>query len=68
MGKIIQIKVQKGGLGKSFITATLGHLLAITENKVLILSTDSQNSIYDIFTKEKKNEIGNKGLIDSILN
>jgi len=67
MGKIIQVKVQKGGLGKSFITATLGHLLAITENKVLILSTDSQNSIYDIFTKEK-NEIGNKGLIDSILN
>jgi len=41
IGKIIQIKVQKGGLGKSFITATLGHLLAITENKVLILSTDS---------------------------
>ena len=68
MGKIIQVKVQKGGLGKSFITATLGHLLAITENKVLILSTDSQNSIYDIFTKEKKNEIENKGLIDSILN
>ena len=67
MGKIIQVKVQKGGLGKSFITATLGHLLAIMENKVLILSTDSQNSIYDIFTKEK-NEIGNKGLIDSILN
>ena len=54
MGKIIQIKVQKGGLGKSFITATLGHLLTIMENKVLILSTDSQNSIYDIFTKEKR--------------
>ncbi|ERT33579.1 ParA family protein [Fusobacterium animalis] len=68
MGKIIQIKVQKGGLGKSFITATLGHLLAIMENKVLILSTDSQNSIYDIFTKEKKEKVGNKGLIDSILN
>ena len=28
MGKIIQIKVQKGGLGKSFITATLAILLA----------------------------------------
>ena len=68
MGKIIQIKVQKGGLGKSFITATLGHLLAIMENKVLILSTDSQNSIYDIFTKEKKAKVGNKGLIDYILN
>ncbi|KMV76008.1 hypothetical protein PSAG_04623 [Fusobacterium animalis D11] len=38
------------------------------ENKVLILSTDSQNSIYDIFTKEKKAKVGNKGLIDSILN
>lgn len=68
MGKIIQIKVQKGGLGKSFITATLGHLLAIMENKILILSTDSQNSIYDIFRKEKKEKVGNKGLIDSILN
>lgn len=68
MGKIIQIKVQKGGLGKSFITATLGHLLSITENKVLILSTDSQNSIYDIFTKEKNEKIGSKGLVDSILN
>ena len=26
MGKIIQVKVQKGGLGKSFITATLGFI------------------------------------------
>lgn len=68
MGKIIQIKVQKGGLGKSFITATLGHLLAIVDKKVIILSTDSQNSIYDIFTKEKENNISDKGLIYSILN
>ena len=49
MGKIIQVKVQKGGLGKSFITATLGHLISLVDKKVLILSTDSQNSVYDMF-------------------
>lgn len=66
MGRIIQVKVQKGGLGKSFITATLGHLISLVDKKVLILSTDSQNSVYDMFVKEK--EKVEKGLIDSILN
>ena len=29
MGEIIQIKVEKGGIGKTFIASNLAHLLAL---------------------------------------
>ncbi|MBS9784028.1 ParA family protein [Candidatus Gracilibacteria bacterium] len=64
---IIQIKVQKGGIGKSFITANLGGLLAKLNKKTIILTTDLQNSVYSIFHKESNLEI-KAGLKRSIKN
>lgn len=62
---IVQIKVNKGGIGKSFITANLAHLLALAnDKKVLILTTDNQNCIFDIFNKNIMLE--EKGLRASI--
>ena len=49
MGEIIQIKVEKGGIGKTFIASNLAHLLALLEYRVIILSIDSQNNVYSIF-------------------
>ena len=40
MGEIIQIKVEKGGVGKTFIASNLAHLLALLDYKVIILSID----------------------------
>ena len=51
MGEIIQIKVEKGGVGKTFIASNLAHLLTLLEYKVIILSIDSQNNVYSIFNK-----------------
>ena len=51
MGEIIQIKVEKGGIGKTFIASNLAHLLALLEYMVIILSIDSQNNVYSIFNK-----------------
>ena len=51
MGEIIQIKVEKGGVGKTFIASNLAHLLALLDYKVIILSIDSQNNVDSIFNK-----------------
>ena len=51
MGEIIQIKVEKGDIGKTFIASNLAHLLALLEYRVIILSIDSQNNVYSIFNK-----------------
>jgi len=45
MGKIFTIKVNKGGIGKTFLTTQIGHGLAIQGYKVLLLTSDSQNNI-----------------------
>lgn len=47
VGKIITIKVNKGGVGKTFITVQLGAYLALQDKKVLLLTSDSQNNIID---------------------
>lgn len=47
MGQIITVKVNKGGVGKTFVTMQVGSLLAIEGKKVLILTSDSQNNILD---------------------
>lgn len=44
MGKIILVKNIKGGVGKSWITLQLAHLMS-KNKKVLCLSSDSQNNI-----------------------
>ncbi|SJZ90571.1 chromosome partitioning protein [Cetobacterium ceti] len=72
MGKIITIKNNKGGVGKSWITLQLAHLASMLEKntnekyKVIILTSDSQNNILaysghttDIF--EGLEDLVNKG-------
>ena len=66
MGEIIQIKVEKGGVGKTFIASNLAHLLALLDYKVIILSIDSQNNVYSIFNKVNQRIKGR--LKKSILN
>lgn len=66
MGEIIQIKVEKGGIGKTFIASNLAHLLALLDYKVMILSIDSQNNVYSIFNKVNQRIKGS--LKKSILN
>ncbi|MCI6152945.1 ParA family protein [Fusobacterium perfoetens] len=44
-GKVIIVKVNKGGVGKTFLTVQLGAGLASIGKKVLILTSDSQNNI-----------------------
>lgn len=47
MGKVITIKNNKGGVGKSWLTLQLAHIIALIleGKKVLILTSDSQNNI-----------------------
>lgn len=46
MGKVITIKNNKGGVGKSWLTLQLAHILSnIDNNKVLVLTSDSQNNV-----------------------
>ena len=47
MGKVFSIKVNKGGIGKTFLTIQLGYGLAMQDKKVLLLTSDSQNNILD---------------------
>ncbi|MCF2640704.1 ParA family protein [Fusobacterium varium] len=47
MGKVFSIKVNKGGIGKTFLTVQLGYGLAMQNKKVLLLTSDSQNNILD---------------------
>lgn len=46
-GKIITIKVNKGGIGKTFLSVQIGAGLALLRKKVLLLTSDSQNNILD---------------------
>lgn len=46
MGKVITIKNNKGGVGKSWLTLQLAHILSnIEDNKILVLTSDSQNNV-----------------------
>ena len=47
VGKVFSIKVNKGGIGKTFLTVQLGYGLAMQDKKVLLLTSDSQNNILD---------------------
>lgn len=61
-GKIITIKVNKGGVGKTFITSELGAYLSLKNKKVLLLTSDSQNNILDYSFGRKEKIIFKKGL------
>lgn len=65
MGKIITIKNNKGGVGKSWLTLQLAHGMALAENKkILVLTSDSQNNIllYSGYSQDVK-----EGLEDFVL-
>ncbi|MEG3013121.1 MAG: ParA family protein [Cetobacterium sp.] len=44
---IVSIKNNKGGVGKSWLTLQLAHLLSMLDKKVLVLTSDSQNNILE---------------------
>lgn len=61
MGKIYTIKVNKGGIGKTFVTVQLASGLALQGYKCLILTSDSQNNIlHYTFPKEELEVLKNK--------
>lgn len=61
MSKVILIKNNKGGVGKSWITLQLAHgLQHVTSKKVLIITSDSQNNILEYAGKDRI--ISNSGL------
>lgn len=47
MNKVVLIKANKGGVGKSWITLQLAHKMVIDGKKVIIITSDSQNNILD---------------------
>ena len=53
-GVIITIKNNKGGVGKTFLTAQLGAGLSLLKKRVLILTSDSQNNIFNFLLKGNK--------------
>lgn len=55
LGKVYTVKVNKGGVGKTFITVQLASYLALKNKKVLILTSDSQNNIIDYTLKKEIN-------------
>lgn len=47
MSRVVLIKANKGGVGKSWITLQLAHKAALDGGKVIIITSDSQNNILD---------------------
>lgn len=56
VGKVYTLKVNKGGIGKTFLTVQLAHGLTMKGSKVMILTSDSQNNIIDFTIPEDKQE------------
>lgn len=69
-GKVISIKVNKGGIGKTFLTVQLGFGLAIQDKKVLLLTSDSQNNILDYtLTQDETDKIDfKKDIVYCVMN
>lgn len=55
---IITVKVEKGGIGKTFFACSIATGLAVTGKKVLIITTDPQNNVLDMLlpVEEKETE------------
>ncbi len=65
---VVLFKVNKGGIGKTFLTCQIGHGLAILGKKVLIVTSDSQNNVLNFLYPEKDTLLKyKKGLIDEVL-
>ncbi len=56
IGKVYTLKVNKGGIGKTFLTVQIAHGLTMKGSKVIILTSDSQNNIIDFTIPEEKQE------------
>ena len=57
VGKVYTLKVNKGGIGKTFLTVQIAHGLAMQGSRVIILTSDSQNNIIDFtISEDKQNE------------
>lgn len=56
LGKVYTLKVNKGGIGKTFLTVQIAHGLAMKGSRVMILTSDSQNNIIDFTIPEEKQE------------
>ncbi len=61
-GRIFVIKVNKGGVGKTFTTVQLAHYLSLSGKRVMILTSDSQNNILNYTGKEDFFLKGYKGI------
>ena len=59
-GKVITIKANKGGVGKTFLSCQLASGLSIAGYKILVITSDSQNDVFSNFTKP--NSFGEKPL------
>lgn len=57
IGKVYTLKVNKGGIGKTFLTVQLAHGLAMQGKRVMVLTSDSQNNIIDFTFPEEKQEV-----------
>lgn len=60
MGKIITVKNNKGGVGKSTISKNIAHGLALLENKVALITSDAQNDSLILLGKWFEDEKGLK--------
>lgn len=51
---VILFKVNKGGIGKTFLSCQIGHGLALLGKKVLIITSDSQNNVLNFLHQGEK--------------
>lgn len=68
MGRVYTLKVNKGGVGKTFLTTQLADGLAKGGKKVLILTSDSQNNILNYtfpYENKPKFSVGLKEFVKS---
>ena len=67
-GQMITVKVNKGGIGKTTLSAWIAHGLADLGYKTCILTSDAQNNVLDITFKEGKKPLFDRGLKSWVLN
>jgi len=65
VGKIITIKNNKGGVGKSTISKNIAHGLALLENKVALVTSDAQNDSLILLGRWFEDEKGLKHQIQT---
>ena len=66
MERIVLVKNNKGGVGKSWLALQLAAYQAYSGNLVLILTSDSQNNIFNFAGYKKPQKSKMKGLEDAI--